>query len=86
MRCKVLSASLGYKGTVYMQGEYIELESEKEVEELVSFGCVISDPIVKANPVEVEKVEEVEAEAPKEEEKSVSRGNVGNPLGGRKRK
>lgn len=83
MRCKVLSASLGYNRKVYMQGEYIELESEKEAEELISFGCVISDPIVKANPVDAE---EVEAEAPKEEAKSVSGGRVGNYSGGRKRK
>lgn len=78
MRCKVISASLGYKGKVYMQWKYIELESEKEVEKLVSFGCVIADPIVKAK--------EVEVEAPKEEAKSVSGGRVGNPVGGRKRK
>jgi hypothetical protein len=76
----VLSASLGYNGEVYMQGKYIELESEKEVEELVSFGCVIVDPIVKAKEIEV-KVEE-----PKVEPKSVSEGRIGNHSGGRKRK
>jgi hypothetical protein len=69
-----------------MQGKYIELESEKEVEKFISFGCVIVDPVVKAEEVEEEKAEEVEVETPKGELKSAPEGRIGNHPGGRKRK
>jgi hypothetical protein len=52
MQYKVLSASLGRDDEIYKQGEYIEIESMKEAEELSSFGCIL---IVNAKEVEIVK-------------------------------
>lgn len=84
MQYKILSASLGYNGKVYMQGEFITLKSEKEAEELISFGCVITT-LMEA-PKEEENAEPIEPEVPKEDVKSISGGKVGSYPGGRKRK
>lgn len=43
MQYKVTSASLGRDEKIYKQGEYIEIESNKEAEELSSFGCILKE-------------------------------------------
>jgi hypothetical protein len=62
MKCKVLSASLGRDGKIYKQGEYIDIEFEKDAERLSSFGCIL-----------VEKVKKV-MEQPKMQDTSVVKG------------
>lgn len=73
MQYKVLSASLGRDKKIYKQGEYIEVESAKEAEELSSFGCIL---IVNAKEVKIlkesEKVKNV-IEQPKNPDTGVVR-------------
>jgi hypothetical protein len=62
MKCKVLSASLERNGKIYKQGEYIEIDTEKDAERLSSFRCVLFENAKKV------------MEAPKMPDTSVVRG------------
>lgn len=79
MQYKVLSASLGRNGEIYQHGSYIEIESQKEAEELSSFGCILIEK-------EVLPDKKPEEEVLSEERVESHSTGVKTQKGGRKKK
>ena len=40
MICKVVSASLGYNGYIYKEGDDVEVDTQAEVERLIGYGAI----------------------------------------------
>lgn len=50
MRCRVIYTSMGYNGNIYCKGEYVEVDTPKEVERLVGYGAVKEADIPEPGP------------------------------------
>ena len=76
MICKVLSASLGYNGSIYTKGDNVEVSTPAEVKRLTGDG------VIEAGPAEVPQ----NKEEPKLATPSKHLSSTRNIKGDRKRK
>ena len=82
MKCKVVSASLGYNERIYRKGDDIDIESPSEVKRLSGYGHIQALP----SEAPVDKEVSIVANPPKVLPEAKAHSGTKTPRGGKKEK